>query len=127
MTDSRASVGIESTINQIEDQERRLSLSLGQGSSQSIINSARCVLTSAPRHPDYVKFDQVPFVYEKLGGEKTNDAVKSVVDEWTQVSVVEIFANLQCLLGGQIPGNIHRAANAVGRSASNTTTDIVKA
>lgn len=70
MTDSRASVGIKSTINQIEDQEQRLSLSLGRGSSQSIIESARCVFTLAPRHPDYVKFDEVPFVYEKLGGRK---------------------------------------------------------
>lgn len=43
------------------------------------------------------------------------------------MSVVEIFADLQCLFGGQIPGNIHRAANAVGRNASNATTDIVKA
>lgn len=66
MNDSRASVGIEPTTDQIENQ--RLSLSLGRGSSQSIIDSARCVLTSAPRHPDFVKFDQVPFVYEKLGG-----------------------------------------------------------
>ena len=127
MTDSRAGVGIESTVNQIEDQERRLSLSLGRGSSQSVIESATRVLTLAPRHPDYIKFDQVPFVYEKLGGQKTNDAVKAVVDDWTQVGFAGILADLQCLLCGQIPGNIHRAADAVGRSASNTTTDIVKA
>lgn len=91
MTDSI--VGVDSTINQIEDQERTLSLSLGQGSSQSIIESASDVLTLAPRHPDYVKFDQVPFVYEKLGGEKTNDAVKTVVDYWTQVGVAGILAD----------------------------------
>jgi len=91
MTDSRAGVG--STVNLIEDQERRLSLSLGRGSGQSIIESATPILTSAPRHPDYVKFDQVPFVYEKLGGEKTNEAVKMVVDHWTQVGNAGILAD----------------------------------
>ena len=93
MTDSRAGVGKDSTISQDEDQERRFSLSLGRGTSQSIVESATSVLSSAPRHPDYIKFDQVPFVYEKLGGKETNDAVKSVVDAWVQVGVVEILAD----------------------------------
>ena len=89
MADSSSGVGTDSARSKIEDQKRRLSLSLGQGSSQSIIESASRVLTSAPRYPDYVKFDQVPFVYEKLGGEKTNDAVKMVVDYWIQVGIAE--------------------------------------
>ena len=83
MTDSRAGVGIDSTISQVEEQERRLLLSLGRGSSQSTIESATSVLSSAPLHPDYVKFDEVPFVYEKLGGKETNDAVKIMVGNWT--------------------------------------------
>ena len=93
MTDSRAGVGIDSTISQVEEQERRLLLSLGRGSSQSIIESATSVLSSAPLHPDYVEFDEVPFVYEKLGGKETNDAVKSVVGNWTQVGVAEILVD----------------------------------
>ncbi len=93
MTDARPGVGMDSTISQVKDQERRLSLSLGCGTSQSIIDSATRVLSSAPRHPDYVKFDQVPFVYEKLGGKETNDAVKIVVDNWTQVGFADILAN----------------------------------
>lgn len=102
MADSRA--GVDSTVNQIEDQERRLSLSLGWGSDQSIIESATRVLTSAPRHPDYDKFDPVPFVYEKLGGEKTNDAVKMVVDSWTQVGNARILTDDNAYSVARYPG-----------------------
>lgn len=104
MTDSRAGVGKDSTISQVEDQERRLSLSLGRGTSQSIVESATSVLSSAPRHTDYVKFDQVPFVYEKLGGKETNDAVKIVVDAWIQVGVVEILADSYAYLVARYRG-----------------------
>ena len=67
-------------------------------------------------------------MYKKLGGEKTNDAVKLVVDDWTQVGSRKMSSSrLQCLLYGKTLSNIHRAANAVGRSAPSATMDIVKA
>ena len=56
---SPAKVGSErdSTRKRIEAQEQRMSLSLGRGCDPIVLESATRVLTSAPRHPDYVKFD----------------------------------------------------------------------
>ncbi|MCJ1476752.1 hypothetical protein MMC13_005421 [Lambiella insularis] len=94
----------------LNDQEQRLLSTLGQGTSQPIIELVVGLLASAVPHPDFIKYDQIQFVYEKLSGADVDEAVKMVVNDWTQ--------NQE---------NIQRAVRASGRSAPNTTADIVKA
>ena len=54
--------------NLIRNQEQKLSRSRGRGLEKSIIEAAAFVLKGASRHPDYAKFDKMPFLYEKLDG-----------------------------------------------------------
>ena len=74
-------------VQSVQKQVQKLSLSIGRGVSQNVIDTVMEPLTSAPRHSDYIKYDEMPFVYEKLD-ELTNEMVALIVDDWIQVRIV---------------------------------------
>ena len=73
------------SAEEIDIQLQSLSSSIGHGVSQVTVEAAARILRSAARHPDYVKFQQMPFVYEKLDGDKVDETVQAVVKEWEEV------------------------------------------
>lgn len=103
-----------------------MSLLLNRNNNQFIIEFATYVFVLTLRHFDYIKFDQIFFVYEKFEKKKINDAIKTIMNNWIQKIFVKIFVDLQCLFDDQISENIHRATNAIEKNAFNATTNIIK-
>ena len=77
--------------NVISSQEQTLLAFRGRGINLAIVELAARRLERAPIHPDFVKFHQAPFLYEKLDGEKVidgekvNDIVLKIVEHWENV------------------------------------------
>ena len=76
----------------IQEQVQRLSLSIGRGLDASSIQTAASSLAAASPHKDYVKFQHMEFIYEKLDGHNVNNTVQSLVDEWIDVGVTPIHS-----------------------------------
>lgn len=72
----------------IRDQHQTLLGSIGRGADQIVIDTVKEGLDVASRHPDFAKFEEIPFVYEKLEL-KTNSMAKIVVDDWIQVRTAQ--------------------------------------
>lgn len=67
-------------LQHVDNQDKALRFSIGRGVSETIIDAEKEILANAPRHPNFIKFEGVAFLYEKIGGEKTNSTV-NVVDK----------------------------------------------
>jgi hypothetical protein len=81
----------ESLPQRIRDQHQTLLGSIGRGVGQTVVDAVKGRLAVASRHPDFTKYEEMPFVYEKLE-EETNSIAKIVVDDWIQVRTAEPLA-----------------------------------
>ena len=103
-------------LQRIRDQHQTLSISIGRGTSQTVVDAVKAKLAGASRHPDFTKFEELDFIYEKLE-EETNRTAKIVVDDWIQVRAAEPLAGHNANQPDKKSENIHRAARTAGRNA----------
>ena len=87
---------------------------IGRGLPQTLIETASRSLGNTPRHPDYTRYPQVPFIYEILDNA---DITKQIAYQWVQVRTPPSM-KVVTLISHKDEGNIRRAETIVKRKRS---------